>query len=207
MSDHIIVSPFVQQGKKRPHNWQGGRVVASNGYVLIHVGKEHHLADVRGYAYEHRLVAEQKIGRTLREGEVVHHIDENKQNNDPSNLEVVAGIAEHRFHHRRLNRGLQLPKESNPTIQCACGCGRSFSKYDDSGRPRKFISGHNNETGLRALVVCYLENVPFPGTPRFIAEMFDGNERSVLNVLCKLKKEGLVTRDTGRNGEWRLRNG
>lgn len=32
-------------------NWKGGRTIASNGYVLIKVGKEHHLADVRGYAY------------------------------------------------------------------------------------------------------------------------------------------------------------
>ena len=42
--------------------WKGGRTVASNGYILIRVGKEHHLADVRGYAYEHRLIAETKLG-------------------------------------------------------------------------------------------------------------------------------------------------
>lgn len=46
--------------------WKGGRSVASNGYVLIRVGVEHHLADVRGYAYEHRVVAEQKIKRALK---------------------------------------------------------------------------------------------------------------------------------------------
>lgn len=43
--------------------WKGGRSIASNGYVLVRVGKKHHLADVRGYAYEHRIVAEQKLGR------------------------------------------------------------------------------------------------------------------------------------------------
>lgn len=42
--------------------WKGGRSVASNGYVLIRVGVDHPLADVRGYAYEHRVVAEQKKG-------------------------------------------------------------------------------------------------------------------------------------------------
>lgn len=46
-------------------NWKGGRSIASNGYVLIKVGTGHHLADVRGYAYEHRLVAERKLGRRL----------------------------------------------------------------------------------------------------------------------------------------------
>lgn len=42
-----------------------GRSIASNGYVLIWVGRDHPLADVRGYAYEHRLVASQTIGRWI----------------------------------------------------------------------------------------------------------------------------------------------
>lgn len=46
-------------------NWRGGRSIASNGYVLIRVGTGHHLADVRGYAYEHRVVAENSLGRRL----------------------------------------------------------------------------------------------------------------------------------------------
>lgn len=31
-------------------NWHGGRCLSTSGYVLINVGKGHHLADVRGYA-------------------------------------------------------------------------------------------------------------------------------------------------------------
>ena len=30
--------------------WKGGRIIASNGYVMLRVGTDHHLADVRGYA-------------------------------------------------------------------------------------------------------------------------------------------------------------
>lgn len=123
--------------------WKGGRSVASNGYVLIRVGTEHHLADVRGYAYEHRLVAEDKIGRRLLPSEQVHHIDGDKQNNDPANLEVVESIAVHRVRHRSREKGLRLPDEANPTIVCACGCGLVFPKFDKSNRPRRFISGHN----------------------------------------------------------------
>lgn len=59
---------------KRNHNYKGGSI-ASNGYKLIFVGKQHHLADIRGYAYEHRINAEKKIGRRLRPGEQVHHLD------------------------------------------------------------------------------------------------------------------------------------
>ena len=39
--------------------------------------------------HEHRVIAEQIIGRPLAKGEIVHHKDGNKHNNDPSNLEVM----------------------------------------------------------------------------------------------------------------------
>jgi hypothetical protein len=128
----------------RNHQWKGGRSVASNGYVLIRVGKEHHLADVRGYAYEHRLVAEATLGRRLRPGEIPHHVNGVKTDNRPENLEVVESIAAHRVHHRKpCGKRARLPGEPNPTIACECGCGLTFSKYDSSGRPRRFVTGHN----------------------------------------------------------------
>lgn len=51
----------------------------------------------------HRVVAERKIGRQLLPGEVVHHIDGDKLNNHPDNLEVLSQ-AEHMRRH-----GLGLP--------------------------------------------------------------------------------------------------
>lgn len=120
--------------------------IASNGYVLIYVGKEHHLADIRGYAYEHRLVAEKKIGRRLLPGEIVHHVDENKQNNKPENIEVISSIAEHKVHHRK-NADRKLPTEINPLILCECGCGESLLKYDTLGRPRHYQHGHSWRKG------------------------------------------------------------
>lgn len=123
--------------------WRGGRSLASNGYVLIRVGVDHHLADVRGYAYEHRLVAEAKLGRRLLPGEQVHHIDHDKVNNAPENLEVLASLAEHRSRHRSGASSLRLPTEANPAVGCACGCGRQIETFDQWGRRRRFISGHN----------------------------------------------------------------
>lgn len=128
-------------GERNP-NWKGGRLIASNGYVLIRL-PDHPLADVRGYVYEHRVVAEQMIGRSLLPTEQVHHKDENKQNNDPSNLEVVQDIRHHRALHRKRVRLLQNPDEPNRDVACSCGCGATFPKYDSSGRPRSYLPGHN----------------------------------------------------------------
>lgn len=105
----------AQPGQKNPR-WRGGRSVASSGYMLVRVGVGHPLADSRGYAYEHRIVATEKIGRAIRPDEHVHHIDGNKLNNDPANLEVVTAAA-HRREHRIHARGLREPGEANPSIK------------------------------------------------------------------------------------------
>lgn len=52
------------------------------------------------YVYEHRLVMAEMLGRWLTIEDVVHHIDEDKGNNDPSNLELKdrsSHMREHRI--------------------------------------------------------------------------------------------------------------
>lgn len=68
--------------------------------------------DSKGYVrfkdthkYVHRWAAEKKLGRRLRSGEVVHHIDRDKTNNHPSNLYVFPNQAAHdRAHKYDANR-------------------------------------------------------------------------------------------------------
>lgn len=52
----------------------------------------------RNGRHEHRIVAEQKLGRSLRPGEIVHHIDGNFLNNDPDNLAVMTQSEHIRLH-------------------------------------------------------------------------------------------------------------
>lgn len=102
--------------------------------------------------HEHRVVAEQTIGRALLPGEVVHHKDGNKRNNDPANLEVLPNQGEHakihftkdrkcsvvgcgRKHISRgycglhLRRWLKTGQTALPRIPKACsvaGCSRKY---------------------------------------------------------------------------------
>jgi hypothetical protein len=184
-------------------NWRGGRTIASTGYALVRVGVGHPLADVRGYAYEHRLVASEKLGRDLLPGEVVHHIDGNKLNNDPVNLEVLAGHAEHRVEHRseRSRDRLRKPNEPNPLVRCACGCGTELERYDASNRPRRFVTGHNPPpskptmdavlTALDGVALTRAEIATFTQRPRTV----------VSTCLAKLQRAGLARKIGGRRWE------
>jgi hypothetical protein len=52
--------------------------------------------------HEHRVVAEQMLGRPLNRGEIVHHIDGNKHNNTPENLQVMTQSEHIRAHHAEM---------------------------------------------------------------------------------------------------------
>lgn len=68
----------------------------------------------------HRVLAEEKIGRALIKGEVVHHIDGNKRNNSPDNLEVLKNQSEHAKLHDTLARLQRSRKNTSKCIQSGC---------------------------------------------------------------------------------------
>lgn len=97
--------------------------IVKKGYKKLLI-PNHPRADSKGYAFEHIIILEAKLGRTLKPQEVTHHIDKNKMNNSPDNLEAVVHHGEHikKYHFS------QTPNET------CFRCGKSF--YRPPHRPR-----------------------------------------------------------------------
>ena len=86
--------------REQSGSWRGGTTISPNGYRWIY-RPEQLRAHSNGYVYEHIIVAEEKLGRSLLPGERVHHCDGDRLNNAPDNLEVFASQAEHLHQHAR----------------------------------------------------------------------------------------------------------
>lgn len=117
-----------QYGLRKELNasWKGGKRISSCGYYLIYM-PEHPFCNGDGCVFEHRLVAEKYLlndensvivdgKRYLSPEYAVHHIDENRLNNDVSNLKVMLKGEHVRLHsltrkQERNDKGQFIAKE------------------------------------------------------------------------------------------------
>lgn len=97
------------------------------GYIAVYMPEHKRAFKDNGSVYEHILVAEKMLGRELKDGECVHHIDGNRTNNSEDNLMVFS--------------------TNNDHIACHGGC--EIIKQEDGAyksKQKRFRYFYNNRT-------------------------------------------------------------
>jgi hypothetical protein len=97
----------------------------------------------RGYVYEHRLVMSLLLGRTLRRSETVHHVNHDKSDNRPSNLELMTKSKHSQLHgyerdmSRPANATRLKPGEWSRKFEECQNCRRRDSPHAAKGWCRR----------------------------------------------------------------------
>ena len=81
---------LANRGKRKRNDYEfgGHEKKRADGYIKVYV-PDHPYASADGYVMKHRLVMERNIGRYLSEDEVVHHINNTRDDNRIENLKLM----------------------------------------------------------------------------------------------------------------------
>ena len=80
------------------------------GYVWIYKPNHRYSKTKKGWISEHRAVVEDFIGKSLKSGECIHHINMHKKDNKIENLMLFKNNSEHaKFHTKIKQFGMTRP--------------------------------------------------------------------------------------------------
>jgi len=166
-------------------SWKQGYRIDGDGYIRTYA-PDHPWPRRGGYVPEHVRVMELSLGRRIQPGEVVHHIDHNKQNNDLENLQLLTS-SQHSSLHRR---------EEGERARCS-GCGTFL---DASGKCRSALhsrprAGEENPAAkLTATQVREIRGLYATGeyTQKQLAEMMGVTFKNISAIVLRKTWKGVV---------------
>lgn len=82
-----------------------------------YVKNNYETAGGKGYCWKHRRIAEEILNRKLNTNEVVHHLDNNGQNNELTNLIVISRTVHVKLHHYLNEQRVILEKSLNENFE------------------------------------------------------------------------------------------
>lgn len=118
---HFCSHKCYKGGQKRT----GEQYIDKDGYIVV--------VFPSGAFHLHKSVAQQKLGRYLLPGEIVHHVDGNKLNNESDNIEITTRSEHGKIHH--ANQGEKHPSAKISNVDAAI-----IRERYKSGESRKKIA-------------------------------------------------------------------
>lgn len=113
-------------GRKPDGTWKKklwkDRRTKVNEYIYVYNPKHPH-AHANGYMGEHIIILEKKLGRKLKHDEVVHHINEIRNDNREENLMLMTKDEHNKFHNPKTGRDKMYYGKhlSHKLDYCKCG--------------------------------------------------------------------------------------
>jgi hypothetical protein len=120
-----------------------------NGYIMAWDERQ------KIYVPKHRIVMQQKLGRPLRKGEIVHHKDEIKTDNRISNLKL-----EHNYQQHAKDHGHRWEGEANPSKHMTQRHKMNLKKAWEGRKKRFGPTGAKNPAQLRKFGIKFGRQTP-----------------------------------------------
>lgn len=115
------------------------KIDKGTGYMYCY-NPNHPLANKAGKVMEHVLVMVEAIGRPLKQGECVHHINRDKTDNSIENLRLMT-ISEHALLHQMEDNGYLLSDRTclicSSKFTASSGSAQKYCSYSCSFKARK----------------------------------------------------------------------
>lgn len=99
----IAMEPSCNRGKIGAAHpaWKGGKEIDRDGYIRLYRPR-HPWPRRNGMVLEHVAMMEKSMGRRIDNGECVHHLNHDRQDNRLENLQLMT-MSEHTRLHRKLD--------------------------------------------------------------------------------------------------------